>query len=179
MIAKVIIKLIRILNSNQKVGEVAGGIACGIMLALIPSMNLLWFTLLLVTYLIKVNFAAELLFLAIFKPIVPLADPALHNLGTLVLAFGPLQSFYTLIYNLAVVPFTRFNNTIVMGGLIAGILLWVPLFFLFKFLVTLYREKIRDKIKDSKFVKWLTRLPIVSGLIKVFARAGSIRPGLD
>jgi uncharacterized protein (TIGR03546 family) len=178
MIAGLIVKLVRVLNSNQKIGEVAGGVAFGFLLACIPSMNLLWFVLLLIAFLVKVNFAAVLVFLALFKLVVPLADPALHLLGAAVLTFNPLEGFFTLLYNLAVVPFTRFNNTLVMGGLLTGIFLWIPLFLLFKQLVSLYRSKIRDRIKNSKFAKWFAKLPLISGLIRIFAKAGSIRSSL-
>ncbi len=174
VIIKWIINLVLILNSNKKIGEVAGGITFGLMLALIPAGNLIWMSLLLITFFIKINFGAELLFLAIFKLFIHIFDQALDSIGLLVLSISTLENVYIRLFNLPVIPYTRFNNTIVMGGLIAGILLWVPAFFLFKYLVKLYRDKVRNKISNSKPFKWFIKRPIVSSVIKLFVSAGRL-----
>jgi uncharacterized membrane protein len=48
-----------------------------------------------------------------------------------------------------------------MGGLVAGIGLWVPVFLLFRWLVILYRRRLRDRIAGSRLVKALRRVPLV------------------
>ena len=40
--------------------------SCALLLALIPSGNLLWFCLFVLTFFLKINLGAELLFLALF-----------------------------------------------------------------------------------------------------------------
>ena len=128
MFVKWIATLVVAINANSRVGEVAAGISFALLLALIPSGNLLWITLFIITFLLKINLAGELLFLALFKLLVPLTDGLLDRLGALVLSRPFLIEAFTAAYNLPLLPLSRFNNTIVMGGLIAGLLLWAPVF---------------------------------------------------
>jgi uncharacterized protein (TIGR03546 family) len=174
MFIKWIVNIIGALNSNKKPGELAAGIAFGIMLALIPTGNLLWPLLLIITMLLRVHQGMEFLFLAIFKLFIPVFDPALHSLGLAVLSIPALEGFFTSLYNMPVVPFLQFNNTLVMGGLVAGIVLWLPLFILFRILVGIYRNTLKEKVENSKLVKWFKKLPIVRGLVKLGARAAKI-----
>jgi len=176
MFIRGIAKVLVAINSNQRAGEIASGMALGFLLALIPAGNLLWWLILILTLFLRINLAAELLALALFKLIVPLLDGLLHTVGHAILRAPPLQGLFTRLYNVPVVPFTRFNNSIVMGGFIAGLILWVPLYFLFRGLVRLYREKIRDKIANSKIVKAFQRFPIVSAIAKTVRKVTGIYP---
>jgi len=81
MFVKWIATLIVAVNANSRAGEVAAGVSIALLLALIPSGNLLWFCLFLVTFFLKINLGAELLFLALFKLLAPLTDGLLHRLG--------------------------------------------------------------------------------------------------
>jgi uncharacterized protein (TIGR03546 family) len=164
-----IVKLAVALNSNRGEGEVAAGVAFGLLLALIPAGNLLWLVLLLATLLLKVNLAVELLFLAVFKLAVPLVDPLLDRLGLAVLTAPALRPPYVALYNMPVVPFTRFNNSLVAGGFLAGIAAWLPVYLLFRALVRLYRSRIKDKIENSKLYKGFTKLPLVSRIVRLAA----------
>jgi uncharacterized membrane protein len=74
--------------------------------------------------------------------------------------------------NLPLLPLSRFNNTVVMGGLIAGIALWVPVFLLFRYLVNLYRSGLRDGIAGSRQVKALRRVPLVMKIGNAVCKLG-------
>jgi len=52
-----------------------------------------------------------------------------------------------------IVPFTRFNNSVVMGSGIVAIVLSPVVFFASKFLVQKYREKVVARFKDTKILK--------------------------
>ena len=176
MLIRGIAKVLVAINSNQRAGEIASAIALGFMLALIPAGNLLWWLILILTLFLRINLAAELLALALFKLIVPLLDGLLHAVGYAILTAPPLQGLFTHLYNVPLVPFTRFNNSIVMGAFITGLILLVPLYFLFRWLVRLYRKKIRDKIANSKIVKTFQRFPIVSAITKGIQKVMGIYP---
>jgi uncharacterized protein (TIGR03546 family) len=64
------------------------------------------------------------------------------------------------------VPFTSFNNTLVAGGLVGGIVLWLPVFLLFMALIPLYRNTIAAKIRNSKIVKAIAKFPFFSAIDK-------------
>ncbi len=172
---KGIIRLVAALNSNKGAGAVAAGAAFGLLLALVPAGNLLWALLLLVTWFLKVNFAVEMLVVAALKPALPLLDPLLDGAGYAVLTFAPLQAPFTAVANLPLAPFTRFNNSVVMGGALAGILLWAPAYLLFRALVRLYRARAKPAIEASSLYKWFRRLPLIERLAKL--AAGAFGPG--
>ena len=172
MFVKWIASLIVAVNANNRTGEIAAGVSFALLLALVPSGNLLWFTVFVITFLLKINLAGELLFLALFKLLVPLADGLLHRLGVLVLTQPILAGGFTYAYNLPVLPLSRFNNTVVMGGLVAGLLLWIPVFLLFRWLVILYRRSLRDRIAGSRLVKALGRVPLVATIGNAVRKLG-------
>jgi uncharacterized protein (TIGR03546 family) len=178
MFVKWIATLVVALNANNRAGEVAAGVSFALLLALVPGGNLLWVGLFVATFLLKINLAAELLFLALFKLPAPLADGLLHRLGALVLTRPFLAELFTAAYNLPILPFSRFNNTVVMGGLAAGLLLWLPVFLLFRRLVTLYRRTLRDRIAESGPVKALARVPLVASIAGAVRRIGGAAAGM-
>jgi hypothetical protein len=69
------------------------------------------------------------------------------------------------------VPFTKFNNTLVAGGLASGIVLWLPVFLLVILLVPLYRDKLVPRIRNSKIVMAIKKLPVIAPLIDAVSKA--------
>lgn len=174
MFIKWIAKIFAAVNSNTKPAQVAGGIAFAFALAMIPSVNLLWILLLLLTLFIKINFAIELVFIPIFSFITPLlAEPA-QAIGKAVLTTEALKPFFTELKNTPLLPFTGFEYTGVTGGFILGLILWLPVFLVFLFLVGLYRKNLRDKIINSKFFKSLSGIPIISKFLGAYNKSSSI-----
>ena len=105
---------------------------------------------------------------AVFRLITWLVDPWLHALGYFILVeAAPLQAVWVYLYNLPLVSFTRFNNTVVMGGIAAYAVLVVPVFILMKRFVVLYRERWEQKVQRWKIVQ------VVKGS-KLFVWAGRI-----
>lgn len=166
-----IAKLIVTLNSNSRPGELASGIAFGFWLALIPGGSLLWTALFIIAFFLKHNIAALLFSLGIFKLFIFIFDPLLDRLGLFVLELPPLQSFFTMLNNVPLVPYTQFNNTIVMGGFLLGILLWVPVFIVFLLLIKVYRKKAAPRIAESRLIKGLKKVPLISKIISAAEKA--------
>lgn len=171
MILRGIVRMFVVLNSNKGEGEIALGIAFGFLLALVPAGNLLWPLLFVLTLFARANLAVELLFLGLFKLVVPLADPLLDRLGLALLTAPALYDPLTALYNVPVVPFTRFNNSLVAGGLVAGLLLLVPVFFGSRALVGLYRTGVKQRIEESRLFKAIKKLPLVSRITTMAAEA--------
>ncbi len=181
MIVAWIASLIGSLNANRKPFEVAGGMAFALILAMLPAGNLLWIVLFVVSLFLKINLAVMLLFLAVFSLVVPLADPLFHRLGELILIQPALYDGFTRLYNVPLLPFARFNDTVVMGSFAAGVVLFLPAVVLFRFLVVKYRTSWQPKLAESKIVKGIARIPIVSKLssaIRHFTRLyGAVQGG--
>ena len=162
-------KIIAALYSNRKPGEVAAAVSMALLLTLVPGANLLWIALFILMFFVRINQAVALVFLAILAPFSSFADPLLHRLGYAVLTHAALSEFFTSLYSVPLMSFTRFNNTLVMGGLTAGLILWFPLFFLARIGVLQLRLHLIPSLAAGKTVKALTRIPLVAKL------AGAIR----
>jgi len=169
---KLVARLIVALNANTRPGEIGAGAACGLLLALVPGGNLLWTALFLLTFFLKLNMTAQFLLLALFRLLAPLADPALDALGHAVLTLPALAPLFTALLEAPRVPLTRFPATVVIGGLLSGLLLWLPACLGFAALVRLYRRSLRERIAGSRLARALGRLPLVSSLGKAVRALG-------
>ncbi len=164
MVFRWLFGMLRALTSARKPAEVAGGVAWGLLLAFIPGGNLLWIILFLGTFFLNINMGTVLLSLGVFKILVPLTDPLLDRLGYTLLNLPALRPFFACLLDLPVFGFTRINNSIVCGGLVAGLLFWFPVFLASRALVVLFRDKVQSRIAGSRFYKWLARLPLAGKL---------------
>jgi uncharacterized protein (TIGR03546 family) len=169
---KGIARLIMALNANSRPWEIGAGAAFGLLLALVPGGNLLWIALFVLTFFLKLNMATQFLLMGVLRLLVPLVDPALDGLGSLVLTAPFLQGLFTSLSSAPVVPLTRFSNTLVMGGLIAGIVLWAPCFLLFTSLVKLYRRTLRERVANSRLAQAVSRVPLFAAIAKAAAGMG-------
>ncbi len=161
MIIKLIMDFFRVLNSNKKEGEVAAGFAFGIMLALIPGNNLLWISIFIIGFFTRLNLAAALMTLAAGKLLTPAFDPFLDSIGYWILNTSTLNPAFTYLYNLPLVPYTAFNNSVVMGGLAVSAAAFYPLWLLFRRLVRMYRSGVKERIRNSRIGRYILKLPIV------------------
>ena len=168
---KPIAKLIVALNGNLGKGQVAAGFAWGLLLGLIPAGNVFWIVLFVVSFFFKHHHWSKMLVLAIFKILSGAVAPLVDIAGWELLHIEALQPFFTTLYNMPFVPLTKFNNTLVAGGLVCGIVLWLPVFFLVIALVPLYRNKVVPKLRSSKFVGAIKKLPVIAPLIDAVTKA--------
>jgi len=168
---KQIAKFIVALNGNLGKAQIAAGFSWGLLLGLIPAGNVFWIALFVVSFFFRHHHVSKLLCLAILKLLTGLTAPLMDTVGWEILHIDALQPFFTTLYNMPFVPFTKFNNTLVAGGLTSGIILWLPVFFLFVLLVPIYRNTLSPKIRESKLVKSIKNLPLVSALVKAVGSA--------
>jgi uncharacterized protein (TIGR03546 family) len=160
-------KILAVFNANVRPSEIAGGIALALLAALVPAGNLLWFGLLLVVFIVKVNQAIFFVFLAIFKLIAFIFDPALDALGYVILTTPALQNLFIEMANTPLVPWTRYNETLVMGGLVGGILAFIPTVVLSILLIKVWRNKLHALLVNSKIYKAFMSWPVISSLAKL------------
>ena len=168
---KPIAKLIVALNGNLKKEQIAAGFSWGLLLGLVPAGNVFWIVLFVASFFFKHHHASKLLVLAIIKLLSGAVAPLLDVAGWEVLHIDALQPFFTTLYNMPFVPLTKFNNTLVAGGLVSGIILWLPVFFLIFFLVPAYRNKVVPKLRNSKLLGAIKKLPLIAPLIEAVSKA--------
>lgn len=168
---QVIAKLIVALNGNVKASQIAAGFSWGLLLALIPTGNLLWLALFLISFALKHHQATKLFVMLIVKLLFPLVVMPIDSLGWWILNLEVLRPYFITLSNIPFVPFTKFNNTLVMGGFCAGIGLFIPSFILMRLFVPLYRNTIAPKIRDNKLVQSLKKLPLISKIGGLIGKA--------
>jgi uncharacterized protein (TIGR03546 family) len=176
---KAIAKALIALNSNVRKEQIAAGFAWGILLALVPAGNLLWFALFILSFFFKINYGMQLLTMVVVKLFRLALIPAIDALGWELLHIDQLRPTFTMLYNLPIAPLTRFNNTLVAGGLALGIVLWIPLFFAMRAFVVVYRAKVAPKIAESKLYKAFIKLPLVKKLASAVNSATELAGALD
>ena len=153
---KLIQSIIKTLHSEGTPGQVAAGMALGAALGLTPLVNvhnLVVFSLIL---LFNVSFGGGMLGWALFVPLGFLLDPVFHAIGLGLLEAPSLRGLWTGMYNTPLVPYTNFNNTIVLGSVVGWLALALPIFFAARWAVARYRATIGARVQQSKFYKAIT-----------------------
>ena len=176
MIVRTIARLIAVLNSNGRPFEVGAGIACGLLLALVPGRSALFLAILIIIFFVKINLGMTIAFYLLFALLAPVVDGVLDALGYWILTRPALESLFSRLEHTPIVPITRFSNTIVMGGFVAGVLLWGPVAFLSVVLVNLYRHHSHARIAGSKLVKAYMATPLAQRIAAALRRLKSVWP---
>ncbi|HAN04414.1 MAG TPA: hypothetical protein DCQ25_04000 [Elusimicrobia bacterium] len=146
-------QFIKGLTSDTDPRQIGWGIAIGFVIGLIPKGNLTAQLLLVLLMALKVNIPMGLIAMFLVSFVNPLADKLTDPLGYALLTAEPLAPLWTALYNMPVMPWTGFNNTVLLGGLLAGLVLFVPVYFAGRAFGVYYNARLRDKVMNSKLVK--------------------------
>lgn len=144
---------LKMLNSETGHNQIAAGIACGFVLGMTPALSLQTLLVFLVVFFFRVQFGAAMIAAFFFKFIAFLLDPAFHAVGSSVLEMPALQGLFTSLYNMPIVPLTRFNNTIVMGSGVVTILAFPFVFLVSRAMILKYRATVLARFQQTKFWK--------------------------
>lgn len=105
--------------------------------------NLLIF---LIIMLMNISSDAAVVFTVIFSFVAFAFDPLANALGYWLLVDAEaLEPFWTKLYNMSVVPLTKFNNTLVLGSLIISLVLFYPVYRLAVYGMKQYRSHLKDR----------------------------------
>ncbi|MBL8024133.1 MAG: TIGR03546 family protein [Elusimicrobia bacterium] len=153
LIAKILFSFIRALNEKASPHALAGGFALGAIIGLTPKGSLHNVLVLFLIFLLPVNKSASLVSAILFALFSYLFDPFFNRVGELLLTRPALEGLWTTLYNLPILPWTRFNNTLVLGSLMVSLILFIPLFKGAVWGVTRYREKVMAMASKWKLVQ--------------------------
>jgi uncharacterized protein (TIGR03546 family) len=154
---KLLQSLIKTLHSEGTPGQVAAGVALGAALGLTPLVNVHNLLIVALILVLNVSVGGALFGWAIFLPLGFLLDPLFDRLGRQLLLETPaLTPIWTTWFNSPVLPYTNFNNTIVLGSLVAWLALWLPIFFAARYGVARYRATLGERVRQSRFYQAVT-----------------------
>jgi uncharacterized protein (TIGR03546 family) len=153
---KMIANLLKVLNSDADPSQISLAFGFALISGFLTFFSPLNLLVLLIVFLLRVNLSAYFLGTAFFAGIAYLLDPLLHRIGLALLTAATLEGLWTALYNSTLWRIQRFNNSVVMGGLVFGILCFVPLVLLSNALVRRYREHVLAWVRKTRFMHALT-----------------------
>ncbi len=153
---KLLQSIIKTLHSEGTPGQVAAGIALGSALGLTPLVNVHNLLIFAAIVLLNVSFAGGMLGWALFVPLGFILDPIFDGIGRILLVAPSLRGLWTSMYNVPLVPYTNFNNTVVLGSVVAWLVLVVPIFFGARYGVARYRATLGERVRRSRFYQAVT-----------------------
>lgn len=148
----------KILRAGQTPRQVAGGFALGSIVGLSPTFTLQGLLIWFIIFVLDVNLSAAFLSFTLFALAAYLFDPLFHELGFLLLVqVDGLRDLWTTLYNAPIAPLTRFNNTLVLGSLVAAIFLSPFVYFGMKRFVVAYRTHLFSRIEKWKIYQVVSK----------------------
>ena len=112
--------------------QIALGIALGMVIGLVPKGNLMCVLLCLGALSIRVNLGATMISAVAFSLLSPMADALTHRIGLKLLTWDMLRPAFDMMYDLPLVPWTAFNNTVVLGSFALGTMMFLPTYWISK-----------------------------------------------
>ena len=164
-----IARLIKILNSESEPGQISLALCFSMVAGLTPALSPHNLAVLLAVLLLRVNLSAFILGWLFFSTVAYILDPLFHRIGMGLLTADALESLWTYFYNIPILRFTRFNNTVVAGSLFFAIICFVPLYFLSNTLIVKYRDHLLGWIRNTRLMTAVKATRIFS----VYERLGS------
>lgn len=155
LLLKQIFQFLKLINSETGTLSISFGFTMGFILGMTPALSLQSFLVFILLFIFRIQIGAAFLSAFFFAFVAYLLDPIFHEIGLKVLSDESLKPLFTKMYNMPIVPFTRFYNTIVMGSGVVSILLSPLIFILSWILIKKYRLLVVDRFKETKFFKAL------------------------
>lgn len=136
--------------------QLAAGVVLGMMIGMLPMDCLLPYLFLLVLLLSRANLLTAIGAAVAFSWIGIGLTSIEHGIGQAVLTFGPLEPTWAWMIQQPIVPWTRFDNTVVMGSLILGLLACYPVYLVTKNGFTTYGSPLTQWACKFKLMRLLT-----------------------
>ncbi|WP_407425649.1 TIGR03546 family protein [Treponema sp.] len=166
---KPIVKLFKALNANVNPGEIAHAFSFGVLLGLMPKNNLLWALVFVFVLFIRINKPMYLIMLLIASTLSPLFGSLFDTVGYAFLTIPAFSDFFADLLEVPFVGFTKFNNSVVMGSLLCGIVLYIPMYILGRLFVFLWRKYITHFVRKLKIAKAVSKLPLLGKIAGMVA----------
>ena len=160
---KLLQSLVKTLHSEGTPAQVATGVALGAAWGLTPLLNIHNVAIAALVMVFNVSVGGAMLGWLLFTPVGFLLDPLFDLVGRRLLLAPGLGDLWTRLYNVPVLPWTNFNNTVVLGSVVLWLAGLVPIWFLARRGVRRYRETWGARlertaamraIKASKLYTW-------------------------
>lgn len=150
LLLKQIFSFFKLLNSDTGTVSLAAGMSLGMILGFAPTLSIQTLLVFILIFLFRVQIGAAFIAAFFFKFVAFLLDPVFDKVGQMVLETEGLKPLFTVMYNMPLVPLTRFNNSVVMGAGLVSLILCPFAFVLFVKLIEKYRVAVVARFKGTK-----------------------------
>jgi len=148
-----IAKLLRILNSETDPMQIGLAFALALVAGLTPTLSLHNLLVLLLALVLRVNLSAFFLGFVVFSAAGFVLDPLFHSMGLALLEAPALEGLWTTLYNSTLWRLERFNNTVVLGSLLASLLAFLPVVAVSNTLIRRFREHILEWARKTRIMR--------------------------
>lgn len=154
---KLVQSLVSTLHSEGTPRQIGIGLALGAALGLTPIANVHNLVVVALLMVLNVSFGAGMLGWLVFAPLGFLLDPLFDRIGHRLLVETPaLTPLWTRWYDSAFMPWTNYNNTVVLGSFVAWLALFVPIAVLGGWAVVRYRATWAARFQESHWYRAVT-----------------------
>ncbi|MFN3157884.1 MAG: TIGR03546 family protein [Rubinisphaera brasiliensis] len=147
--------LVRALTAESSHRQIAAGIALGLLVGFVPKGNLLALSVLTAVSACRISLPAVFFSAFLFSWIGLLLEPWTEPIGHWVLTQPALYDSFVWLYDQPLVPWTNFNNTLVMGSFLTGLVLCYPAYRITLPLVEKWEPPVTARIRKYGVGKWL------------------------
>lgn len=166
LLLKQIFAFLKLLNSDTGTNSLAVGLTLGLFLGFAPFLSIQTFLIIAIVFFFRIQIGAAFVSAFFFKFIAWMIDTPADFLGQAILESASLRPLFTEMYNVPLLPMTRFNNSIIMGSFAISLILSIPGFFIFRKLIATYRAQVVARFKSTKFWKAFAATPLYNWYCK-------------
>ena len=139
--------------------QLAMGVAIGMMIGLVPKDSVFVYLFALVLLLSTSNLLTGLISTFCFSWIAPLLDPITNSIGHFFLTIEGLGQAFARLNEIPLIPWTRFENTVVTGSVLLGLILLLPTYAISKQIFERYGKSLAKAFLRSSIGRWLAGVP--------------------
>lgn len=163
---KYVTSFFRAINANAHPGDIAHAVALGLFLAILPKNNLTFTFLFFLSIFIRINKGAFFISFILFGFVTPFMDVIINNIGFWAVQLSFLRPIFIALENIPFVALFKPSNTMVLGGIIWGLILYIPVYILTRIIISKYRKYMQPAV-NVKGVGLLGKIPLLRHLTKI------------
>jgi len=158
-------KFFKEFNSTANDSFITLAVIFGMFCGFLPSFNLFSLLILITVLVFRIPLVLFLINWALFSVLGTVFSQLIETTGWFVLKSAHLQGFWDFVYNLPLMRWSGFNNTLVMGGIVWSLFWGTLLFFVFKRTFAFCRDNAFGFMQKHAFLRWI--IPVYSkGVIR-------------
>lgn len=163
---KYVTSFFRAINANAHPGDIAHAVALGLFLAILPKNNLTFTFLFFLSIFIRINKGAFFISFILFGFVTPFMDVLINNIGFWAVQLSFLRPIFIALENIPFIALFKLSNTMVLGGIIWGLILYIPIYILTRIIIAKYRKYMQPAV-NVKGVGLLGKIPLLRHLTKI------------